>query len=1094
MKVKIIILLPLFLILILPAKSQNIKLPVTNYTNKEYGRGYQENNWSIILDDRDVVYAGNANGILEYDGVMWHFIPVRQGAFVFSMAKDQAGTIYVGSQNDFGYLAPDQAGNLHYISLSDSLPEEDRFFTTIWQTWTGNDKVYFQAEETIFILEKDTIIAIYPEDSFHKSFLVNGHFYVRERHSGLKQLTDGEFEMVPGGEIFKELGVFAMLPVENTGKILLATIEKGLYLFDRDNSAHPVSPLETPNDPFLVRAGIYGGTALNDGNYAFNTLNEGIIITDREGNILHIVNQNTGLRTNEVKQIYQDRYNNIWSALNNGIARIDYSSPLSYYGEESGLIGNINVVSRHNGLIYVGTSHGLFVEKKGDQLLHVLEFEQLPDFTNEVWDLVSINRDLMIATNAGLYSLRGDSPSRISGTEAYNLLYHPEKQLLFAGGIQGLSAFQKNNSWQHVKTFGNTRADIKRICRNKNTLYDGIELWLGTNLQGAIKVIIHDDLSHEAVRYNTFDGLPSGLVLPFTLNDSVVFGTKSGLFRFFDEETIKRDLPDSLLNDPMNYRGFFTGINICKHAVTAPVYLIIEDPERIWINIDNKLGFIPHESTDTIISRPFRGIDLGRITCIYPDNQELCWVTAADGLIRYQLDYDKNFDQKFHALIREVSAKNDSLVFNGTFIAETAEGAMKRITMLQPEQFVPALSFGWNDIRFEFAAPFYDDESKTTYSYFLEGYDNDFSTWSDQYFVNYTNLHEGDYTFRIKAKNVYGQDSNIAFFNFSILPPWYRTVWAYAGYFVLFVLFVYIAIQIALIRLKRKNERLEQIVRERTAEIREQNIELERQKQEITDSIHYAQRIQTAVMPKVDAIKPKIPEYFILFKPRDIVSGDFYWLADKGNKIIIIAADCTGHGVPGAFMSMLGVSFLNKIVNEKKIYEASEILNQLRENVIVSLSQTGAEGEQKDGMDMGLCVIDFEKKNMEFAGAHNSLYMIRDDELKETKADRMPVAHYEKLDSFRSHTIELKPGDRFYMFSDGYADQFGGPDGKKFKYRTFKDLLVTIREKTMAEQKEILDRTIEEWKATPDPDGKPYEQVDDILVVGVHINGSKNND
>ncbi len=1087
MKFKIIAGLLFFGLIHLATYSQNIKLPVTNYTNKEYGRGHQETNYSIILDDRDVVYAGNANGILEYDGRSWRFIPVRRGAYVTSLAKDRNGTIYVGSQNDFGYLAPDETGNLKYISLSQSLPEDDQFFTTVWKTWAGNGKVYFQAYECIYIMEDDSIQAVWPDYSFHTSFLVNGHFYVRQRQVGLMQWGNDQFQKVPGGEMFADLGIFAMLPLQNSNKIFIATMEKGFFVYDPDLSSGSISPIHTQNDVFLNGAGLFGGIALDDGNFAFNSLNEGVIITDTKGKIINIINQNSGLRVNDVKQIYQDRSKNIWSAMNNGIARIDYASPLSYYKEESGLSGNINAVIRHNGLIYAGTTNGLFIQNSNRQLTRSIEFEQLPHFTHQVWDLVETGRELFIATNDGLYQLEGNNITRISEMDAFTLLYLPEKQILFVGGNHGLSAFQKKLFWRQVMLFEDIHAEIKEICENKSTLYEGTELWLGTSFQGAIKVVVNDDLSHKTFNYNESDGLTKGPVLPFSINDSVLFGTNAGLFSFYDEEIIKLDLPDSLRDDPLNYRGFFSGKNLYNHSFTTPVYLIVEDPERIWVDIDNYLGYVPDAMTDTIISRPFRGIDLGRITCIYPDGQGVCWIGAADGLIRFQLDYTKNFGQDFHTLIREVTARTDSLVFNGAFKAGSEIGEKPVISLQQPEGYFPVLSYGWNDIRFQYAAPFYDDESKTSYSYYLEGHDETFSAWSDQSFVNYTNLSAGDYTFRIKSRNIYGVESNTATFAFSIGPPWYQTIWAFAGYFVLLVLIIYIAIQIALVRLKRKNERLEQIVRERTAEIREKNIVLEEQKKEITDSIHYAKRIQTAVMPNIETIRKKVPEYFILFKPRDIVSGDFYWLADKGNKIIIVAADCTGHGVPGAFMSMLGVSFLNKIVNEKNIFSAGIILDQLRENVITALSQKGAEGEQKDGMDMGLCVIDFEKKNMEFSGAQNSLYMIRNDELDETKADRMPVAYYEKLDHFIGHTIDLKPGDRFYMFSDGYADQFGGPNGKKFMYKSFKNLLLSIHDKPMSEQKEILNQTIEDWKAVPDPDGKPHEQVDDILIVGVHI-------
>jgi serine phosphatase RsbU (regulator of sigma subunit) len=186
-------------------------------------------------------------------------------------------------------------------------------------------------------------------------------------------------------------------------------------------------------------------------------------------------------------------------------------------------------------------------------------------------------------------------------------------------------------------------------------------------------------------------------------------------------------------------------------------------------------------------------------------------------------------------------------------------------------------------------------------------------------------------------------------------------------------------------------------------------------------------------------------------------------------------------------MSMLGISFLNQIVNENKITGADQILEKLRTDVICSLKQTGREGEQKDGMDMSLCVIDFDNLTMEFAGAQNPLYLIRGDELIETKADRMPVAYYEQMTNFKSQKIQLNQGDCFYMFSDGYADQFGGPQGKKFKYKALKELLVKVREKPMPEQKDILEKTIQDWAGGSGTGQTRFDQVDDILIVGVRI-------
>ena len=257
--------------------------------------------------------------------------------------------------------------------------------------------------------------------------------------------------------------------------------------------------------------------------------------------------------------------------------------------------------------------------------------------------------------------------------------------------------------------------------------------------------------------------------------------------------------------------------------------------------------------------------------------------------------------------------------------------------------------------------------------------------------------------------------------------------------------------------------------------------EIRKQNKHIEQSISYARRIQNAVLPSSNKIAELMPDHFILFKPRDVVSGDFYWMARKNNKLILAAVDCTGHGVPGAFMSMLGVSFLNEIVTKNHEVAANEILNKLRVSVKNTLSQSGAENDTKDGMDMALCVIDYDTMIMQFAGAYNPLYLIRDKELIQYKADRMPIgSHLVEKESFTNHTIQLIKDDVFYLFSDGYIDQFGGVKESKFSSKAFRKLLLSVHEKTMPEQKTILEQNFNIWKGE-------LNQIDDVLVIGGRI-------
>ena len=264
------------------------------------------------------------------------------------------------------------------------------------------------------------------------------------------------------------------------------------------------------------------------------------------------------------------------------------------------------------------------------------------------------------------------------------------------------------------------------------------------------------------------------------------------------------------------------------------------------------------------------------------------------------------------------------------------------------------------------------------------------------------------------------------------------------------------------------------------AKISEQRDKIERQQKELTQSLEYASSIQSALLPDIRYFRKAFPDSFIMFKPRDVVSGDFYWFSRKGNFAAVAAADCTGHGVPGAFMSILGMSFLNEMVS-KCIPQANTILNRLRENVMKALHQTGDIGEHKDGMDIALCVVDLDEMNLQFSGAFNPLYLIRDAKLIETRGDKMPIgvnAVVEK--SFTNYSFKLQEGDLIYLFSDGYADQFGGPEEKKFRYRTLKELLLRLHKKPMENQKKELERIFVNWKGD-------LEQVDDVLIIGIKI-------
>jgi serine phosphatase RsbU (regulator of sigma subunit) len=280
--------------------------------------------------------------------------------------------------------------------------------------------------------------------------------------------------------------------------------------------------------------------------------------------------------------------------------------------------------------------------------------------------------------------------------------------------------------------------------------------------------------------------------------------------------------------------------------------------------------------------------------------------------------------------------------------------------------------------------------------------------------------------------------------------------------------------------LKKRQRELEQEVERQTKEIREQKEVVEEQKKDITDSIQYAQNIQRALLPTEQSIQEHFKESFILFQPKDIVSGDFYWMQHRDGVVYFAVCDCTGHGVPGAFMSIMGSSFLDEAVLEKGITKPNEIFQDVRAGFISALKQNDEEESQKDGMDAVLIAWD-KKNNLQAAAAQNPVLIIRNGDIRELTPDRQPVGYWPvQQEHFTLHEVELEEGDTLYLFSDGYSDQFGGPKYSKFMTRNLKHLLLSIQDKTMQEQKNILEATMAEWKGD-------NEQIDDILVIGVRF-------
>lgn len=1077
----------IILLSLLPSQlqSQDNYYPTTNYTTKEYGREFHPANMAIAQDQRGIIYAANGFKLLEFDGINWNSYPINKEKWIISMAVAESGILYTGSQNEFGFFAPDKRGELKYNSLSDSLELADTDFTNVWRVHSFKGGIAFQSEEKLFILRKGKISVINPENSFHTSFVVNGKLYIRERGNGLLELNGNSVRKIEGGEIFDTTGIFVMLPLNKvSSKILIGTRDKGFWIFDPDAESGKFIKFKIDKEQLLDAALITGGTCTGDGMFAIGTMQSGVFLIDSKGIIRATINKNTGISDNDVKQVILDSGDNIWLALNNGISRVEISSPLSFLTEKTRLTGSINSLIRFNTILYAGTNTGLFREKS-DEITGYF-FEQFGGLQYPVRCLADAGGRLVAGTDAGVFEIIGNRAIKIGENDSFSLFYSPEMKMLMSGGSKGLTLFRNENKLLKTDILNSIRLDIIGISNGSFSGIDSAEFWIGSRFEGVIRLTMYKDGKFRETQFGKNDGLPEGPVTPSVINGSVFFGTSQGIYKFTDELAVKETLPDSLKNNKDFLKGYFSSMPPLPDEAGKAVSFITESNSKVWICSGNKVGFLDKSGDVSYNDTLFRGIDVGKVNLIFPDKENIIWIATNEGLIRYDDKRIKNYKNEYAALIRKItSIRNDSVIFLGT-----NSDTFNEITNIVPNRISgenPVFEYSNNSIRFDFSASFYEYPKKTTFSYFLEGEESTWSPWTGENYREYRNLREGKYTFRVKAKNVYGYESATANYIFIVLPPWYRTLTAYIIYFIAGILLIWLFATIYSYRLKRENIRLEGIVAERTAEvvsqkdlIEKKNIILEDQKKEIEDSIRYARRIQSAVIPSESDCIKIFPESFVFFRPLNIVSGDFYWISKTDDRIVFTAADCTGHGVPGAIMSMLGVAFLNEIVNKDNITEPDEILNNLRNKVIAALQQQGLQGEARDGMDIALITLDYKAGKLSYAGAYNPLIMIRNYELNEIKAEKMPIGFYDQMRPYKRHEIMIQRGDRFYMSSDGFEDQFGGPDGKKFKSNKFKQLLLEIQSHTMQKQKEIIEKQFEEWKGE-------LPQVDDVVVTGFEI-------
>ncbi len=721
----------------------------THFTRDDHGQHPQ--NWAVLQDERGVIYVGNNGGILEYDGKSWRTIEIPKHT-VRSLAKYHDGTIYVGGVNEIGFLAPTAAGGLEYQSLIPQVKESQRDFSNVRRTLVAGESVYFRGEKFLLRWSPETkkLKAWEATYGFDSSFVCFGKLYIRDGRKGLLYMEGDSLHPAPGGDIFAKEEIFVMPPHDNG--YLVITRNLGCFIYN----GTAFLPFPTQLDDFLKEKKVYHGIRLSDQNYALATLRGGLVIMDKKGDELHILDNNHDLAENDVKFVYEDTGGNLWLGLDFGILRIEYASPFSIYDNRNNLPNVVLAVQRHRENLYVGSSDGLFVLPEGQK-----EFRPTTGIRENCWSLLSTGDVLVAATSGGVFLLEEKKVTMLLKTPAYTLLLSPKApNRIWVGTSNGLaSIYRKEGQWEGEWPEETLGRGIRTIAEDDKEM-----LWLGPKFESVLKITAFHGKDSQVVSYSTVHGLPKDEIRIFKAAGHVIFAGRDGIFRFND--AAGRFIPDDTLGEAFNQPN-------------SMVFKIVEDKHKhIWLHAKsrNYHGTPTLDGQFIIDSIPFLRMPTVQANVIYPEGNRV-WFGTNENLVCFDTTGKKNYHQEFHALLRCVVVNGKRVIYKGY----AGKQSLAEILVLEYKD---------RNLFFEFAAPFFEEETATRFRWLMKGYNKDWSSWSHRTEIDYTNLDSGRYTFMVQAQNLYGHESIISNFNIKILPPWYRTWWAIIIYAIIIFIFV----------------------------------------------------------------------------------------------------------------------------------------------------------------------------------------------------------------------------------------------------------------------------------------------------------------
>lgn len=742
---------------------------IQNYSKSNYHAGTQ--NWSIAQDTNEFIYFANNDGVLRFDGIHWDLIEVSQSAAVRSIFIDDINKIYVGLYNDFGTIVKNENGQYVYSSLRNLIPSGIANFDEIWKIHSSSDGIIFQSFDYIFILNDNHIKVVEPEQPIHFSFEVGDQIYVNNPDEGLYELRDGYLEKISWSDGLRGMEVWGMTVI-NDSNLLIGTSTNGIFLMEEG----VLKKWDTPVGKLIEKYQLYSLTTLQDDYLAFGTILNGLIISDSNGEIVQQINISNGLQNNTVLSIFSDTNQNLWLGLDNGIDYLRINSPITYF-TEFGKIGTGYACIIHDGRLYFGTNQGLYVKSLEPVSSVEEEFQLVENTAGQVWSLSVHNGQLICGHNSGTLIIEGAHSSRIVMDQG-SWRYTPLKQqpdFLLGGSYNGLFILENTlEGWKY-------RNRIKGFNESSRYLGQDSEgtIWVSHGSKGVYRLELNTALDSVVTKklYTAENGLPSSEQnILFQFSQKLYLSTIEGIYKYNGRED--KFIPaDDLDQLPM--------VGQLKTIET-------DGSGGHWFITDKESGVFRfnEDITYTKITLPFRQLNdqyVNGFEFIYPHSNEHIFFGIDNGFAHYTSKKSKIYNSPLKAFITKVELP----YLDSTIHILDAD-------LLDNLKF----PFSKNAIRIHYTAPFYEHQNRVEFSFILEDFQNDWSSWSDISYKDFTNLAPGNYKFGVKARNIFEVESTIAGFEFTILPPWYKTFWARIMYTFLFFILLFLLLKYIQIRIE----------------------------------------------------------------------------------------------------------------------------------------------------------------------------------------------------------------------------------------------------------------------------------------------------